>query len=622
MKTKTLDIIRAWTTLLVVVAVARPAAFAESVLSTVHNLSVSGPGTIKASTESDACVFCHTVHRSNGATPLWNHNFSGITNYIVYSSPSLDAIGLTVPQPNGSSRLCLSCHDGTVALGSVSSQTTPIAMQQAGGGPVTTMPVGPGNLGTDLSGDHPISFVYDSNLATKDPQLKDPGTLVGPVRLDSERRLQCTTCHDPHNNQFGNFLVEDNTGSALCQSCHSPSGWAGSAHATSTQVVTPTPSGDIKASKLTTLSRRAASAGSTQVEAGAGNKTIAANGCANCHLPHGAGGKHELLKSAKPEQNCLPCHDGRSGIPNVAADFRKVSAHPVTQDGTAHNPKENAVNPSVRHVTCADCHNPHAATAGPKQRVANAGPPGALSSVLGMNAGGTRVQSINKEYELCFRCHADSSGRGPARVRRQFAETNTRLQFAASSRSFHPIETVGRSQDVPSLLAPWTVSSTITCLDCHNSDQNPRAGGTGANGPHGSIYTPLLERQLVMTDLSPETPGAYALCYKCHSRDSILSDRSFRAVNSLGQPRGHRFHIAEAKAACTTCHDSHGVSTGDRLINFNLDYVTPSSNGRIEYITAGLGAGNCSLTCHGKDHNATSYPSLSISSMRAMARHR
>jgi hypothetical protein len=126
----------------------------------------------------------------------------------------------------------------------------------------------------------------------------------------------------------------------------------------------------------------------------------------------------------------------------------------------------------------------------------------------------------------------------------------------------------------------------------------------------------------VMTDLSPETPGAYALCYKCHSRDSILSDRSFRAVNSLGQPRGHRFHIAEAKAACTTCHDSHGVSTGDRLINFNLDYVTPSSNGRIEYITAGLGAGNCSLTCHGKDHNATSYPSLSISSMRAMARHR
>ena len=45
------------------------AARADSVVNSVHNLSVNGPGTIKASSESDACIFCHTVHRANGETP-------------------------------------------------------------------------------------------------------------------------------------------------------------------------------------------------------------------------------------------------------------------------------------------------------------------------------------------------------------------------------------------------------------------------------------------------------------------------------------------------------------------------------------------------------------------------
>jgi len=44
---------------------------------------------------------------------LWNHQMSSVTNYIVYTSPTLKAV---VGQPDGSSRLCLSCHDGTVAL--------------------------------------------------------------------------------------------------------------------------------------------------------------------------------------------------------------------------------------------------------------------------------------------------------------------------------------------------------------------------------------------------------------------------------------------------------------------------------------------------------------------------
>ena len=572
---------------------------ADSIIGSAHNFSVTGPGAIKAATESDACIFCHTAHHTTGAIPLWNHNASSVSNYIVYSSATLEAIGLAIPQPNGSSRLCLSCHDGTVALGSVNTRTTAIAMQNG----VTTMPAGLNNLGTDLSGDHPISFVYDSALTAKDPQIKDPSTLTGKVRLDGSGRLQCTACHDPHNNQFGKFLVVDNTASALCLNCHNLVDWTGSAHATASQMATPVPTSGALTGKRQTKLKAA---------------TVAENGCANCHVPHFAGGKQQLMKAALPEQNCFPCHSGgKPGIKDVAADFKKFSVHPITQNAGAHNSRENVVNPATRHVTCADCHNPHATAATHANQAKAAGP---LRGVVGLNAAGAVIPNPNREYELCFRCHADSAARGPSRVTRQIVETNTRLQFTTTASSFHPIEAPGRNPNVPSLLAPWTVSSMITCTDCHNSDQSPGAGGAGANGPHGSIYAPLLERQLILSDFTPESPASFDLCYKCHSRTSILGDQSFRATgtDSHGFPadRGHRFHIVDQKTACTTCHDSHGVQNQARLINFNRDYVSPSANGRLEYLVTGNLSGNCSLTCHGKDHAATSYPFPSAAMLR------
>jgi hypothetical protein len=113
---------------------------------------------------------------------------------------------------------------------------------------------------------------------------------------------------------------------------------------------------------------------------------------------------------------------------------------------------------------------------------------------------------------------------------------------------------------------------------------------------------------LATVDFQTESSATYALCYKCHSRDSILGDQSFNATGSLGQPAGHRFHIVDQQAACTTCHSSHGVQNAPHLINFNTAYVTPSSSGLLQYISGGSGSGSCTLTCHGKDHNNLSYP--------------
>jgi hypothetical protein len=241
------------------------------------------------------------------------------------------------------------------------------------------------------------------------------------------------------------------------------------------------------------------------------------------------------------------------------------------------------------------CHNPHAANS---QAATAPQVSGALGGVAGISATGTPIKQIANEYELCFRCHADNTAGRPARVERQFAELNTRLEFAPGAASFHPVETVGKNPNVPSLISPLTTSSLVYCTDCHNSDSGPGAGGTGPKGPHGSAYAPLLERRLELADNQAENSTAYALCYKCHSRTSILGDQSFKS---------HRKHVVDAKTACTTCHDSHGVTKASHLINFNTMQVTKSSGGRLEFVDNGKYRGTCYLSCHGKDHNPLSY---------------
>jgi predicted CXXCH cytochrome family protein len=539
--------------------------FARDIEFSKHNLSASSPGLLKSETKSEIRVFCHTPHSVKAKTPMWNHFDSGAV-YIPYTSSTKKA---AIGQPTGASKLCLSCHDGTVALSMVRKRSPGPGKQ----GQLPALPAGAARLGTDLSDDHPISLVYDSALVMANGQLKDPSTLTGAIRLDKQKQVQCTSCHTSHDNRYGKFLVQYNFASSLCVACHSQNRWDNSAHRTSNKTWNGVPPNPWPHT---------------------GEKTVMANGCENCHRPHAAGTKPRLLNFPGEEANCFPCHNGNVASKNLESDFDKVSTHPVNLTTGVHDPTESPSNPP-RHVECADCHNPHAAAS---QAATAPQVSGALLGVAGISAAGTPVKQIANEYELCFRCHADNTTGRPARVERQFVELNTRLEFALAAASFHPVEIAGKNPNVPSLISPWTTSSLVYCSDCHNSDSGPGAGGTGAKGPHGSAYAPLLERRLELTDNQSENSTAYALCYKCHSRTSILGDQSFTS---------HRKHVVDAKTACTTCHDSHGATKTSHLINFNTMYVTKSSAGRMEFIDNGTYRGTCYLSCHGKDHNPLSY---------------
>lgn len=526
-----------------------------------HNLSVGGPGTVKATSEAQSCLFCHAPHSASPVAPLWNRGNPGSTYTPYTSSTSLSRPG----QPTGASLLCLSCHDGTIALGDVLSRGTRIGM--AGG--TTTMPAGNGNLGTDLSDDHPISFAYTATLAASRGELANPATLTGKVKLDAGGLLQCTSCHDAHDDSNGKFLVMPNQASALCQTCHTKNYWNASDH------------------KLSTKTWNGAGADPWPHTSAT---TVAANACESCHRPHSAGGRKWLLNHAAEENNCFSCHNGNVAAKNIQSEFTgKASIHPVATTTGVHDAAEAALI-QARHVECADCHNPHASNA-------NTGTlSGSLAGVRGISQDGLDVMPATAEYQICYRCHADSPNKPAPSRPRQIVQNNTRLEFATTNPSHHAVAGPGKSSNVPSLIAPWTTASIVKCSDCHNNNAGPGAGGTGPKGPHGSTNPKLLERPY-----ATGTPTTNDICYKCHSR-SVVTGRA---------PHNRSDHL---RYGCKACHDPHGISStqgtaqyNSRLINLSTTDNTPVGTGTAARMYIDTVGKRCYMNCHGESHNGESY---------------
>lgn len=346
--------------------------------------------------------------------------------------------------------------------------------------------------------------------------------------------------------------------------------------------------------------------------------------CFSCHAGHGMGGT-PMLKGGT-SMVCLSCHGSKARVTRVGGmntlmppdmdietALLKPYHHPFDagEGYDAKGAKYPQTNPRApRRADCGDCHDVHASTEQDP-----------LARVDGINSYGLRAPVASHEYEICFKCHADSANLPDD-------ERNMRLLFNPQNPSFHPVEGPGKGHDEPSLIAPLTAGSVITCSDCHGDDDSG-----GPKGPHGSDYAAILAANYIKQD-GPETSNEYALCYKCHDRNSILRDQSFPC---------HNLHIVKVGASCFDCHDAHGSTTNAHLIHFNPDEVfappavpsagqsslnlqagqaalrysalpligeTPLSRGGIElgrYVDLGNGHGECFLTCHGKVHNPLSY---------------
>jgi hypothetical protein len=413
------------------------AALAErlsDIANTKHNLSVTGPGQVRSQADQ-ICVFCHTPHAANEVAPppLWNRLLSGAT-YKPYTSSSFDAgkrwfESAGSGQPGGSSQLCLSCHDGTVALGSilVLQGNQNVDIKVSGTAPDGTMPEGEGastgftrRLGTDLTNDHPISFTYDDRLANDDGELRRPSSTpdlgshkpgLHPALPLTNGKLECTSCHDPHIRDTGPENIKflrlnrfqetpaagpffDKKRDQLCLGCHDKEGWVDSAHA----------------NMLVANETYAANAANLR-EFPVGMPVWRA-GCLNCHDTHSVPGSRRLLREATDsvttpkqggqsamEEGCYQCHSStehvlngqgttNSSVPDIKRDFQSLRRMPIDERpevhdiGTGSEPQAGKDhiesrkllgrgNDRNRHVECTDCHNPHRVI---RNRIFNAPP--------------------------------------------------------------------------------------------------------------------------------------------------------------------------------------------------------------------------------------------------------
>jgi hypothetical protein len=198
------------------------------------------------------CSACHTPHHADSSViPLWSHATTAST-FKMYNTANVTALGDTATslqatiaaQPNGPSKACLSCHDGTVAINTYGGVTV-------GGVGITI--TNSANLGTDLTHSHPISLTYDASIVGAGPNqdkwlynpdtrtvlTPDNGTFVPGndmtikgFLLGANHALECSSCHDVHNQEGTPFDINSNpklvkingtqggVGSLLCRSCH------------------------------------------------------------------------------------------------------------------------------------------------------------------------------------------------------------------------------------------------------------------------------------------------------------------------------------------------------------------------------------------------------------------
>jgi predicted CXXCH cytochrome family protein len=197
------------------------------------------PGWISG-TRTNVCGECHTIHHAPDPSkgPLWIHTPSSQTykTYDQAGSDTFDQLGLTVTL-GSSSKACLSCHDGTVAINDQTSlingpSGTSTNQLKGGVGVFLTDAVIPIN-NNDLTHMHPIGVSYTAASAavpagdlkaTSSTFPNTAGNLTVLAQLKGvNRTVECSTCHDIHRTRGGSStsgIYTVASGQNLCLGCH------------------------------------------------------------------------------------------------------------------------------------------------------------------------------------------------------------------------------------------------------------------------------------------------------------------------------------------------------------------------------------------------------------------
>lgn len=501
------------------------AARISNIENTKHNLSSSGVGTVKsggATTTTEVCVFCHTPHaatqRDQGGNslpmlPLWNRKLPDAVSYAGsgYSSNSLDeryVSGSFDGLPGGSSKLCLSCHDGTVAVGNVNvfqggyyggvPLDSPVVTME--GTSSDKMPSGDygsdtgftRNLGVDLSNDHPISVSFNTGLSDADGELRGRAGSPEYSEFNANQRYVGTNLPAGASYNYAVGVRDSQTGTRPMLPLKKPVG-----------------------------------GGDGQVQ------------CASCHDPHMREsspsaldyGNDKFLRANrfqvappagdafdyKNDLICLACHDkGRQSWSGSAHANSVVAASEYKTSSSALRDFPTSIALPVWKAACVNCHDTHTV-------------PGARRLLReGVGEGGASPKSAGASAieETCYQCHRPFND--PAQVLSLASQTvpDIRTDFLSLRRM--PIITgaqgggaaVNELHDIGPFQPGTSGRYSIGGVDC-----------TTPTNKCGADFVEF-DNNLGKTDLGKR----HAECTDCHNPHRVVKFQSGIRSSLLGLP--------------------------------------------------------------------------------------
>jgi predicted CXXCH cytochrome family protein len=257
-----------------------------------HNMNVVfGPNTIQ---DNQICLPCHSPHarQEEGMEYLWNHEMPN-TAYKLYKS--------TYTGLDEASKMCLSCHDGTVAVDSyfstLGAQTAGETLHQGthilgqgddkNGNSTAGFVVGGGT--GDLSHDHPVGVAYPGLSPTGVWDKATAGRFKDPGQFMTVTSRTGTTLSAVK--QSAGYISADQTGAP-----------AGGYNYTSYIK-------GVDANGVSIGSANPVGGGAITLEKVSSTDTVGTIiGCVACHTPHTS--TYNFLRIPNTNsQLCLTCHD-------------------------------------------------------------------------------------------------------------------------------------------------------------------------------------------------------------------------------------------------------------------------------------------------------------------------
>lgn len=222
------------------------------------NANAGGTSTVVYSTDQDQlCVWCHTPHAAiaGAGVALWNKTLTtGGAGFTTYPTTVAGTAQIAASAVNSASKICLTCHDGTLAIsqvinapgpGGITTAITQFGVWQGLNAANNFIPSTAGggvNIGIDLSNDHPISIIYSAPSATSDNnpanlratttaltvtttswlsrKMGDTSIMAVLVGSGATATIECVSCHEPHTSVNALFLRATTSGSKICTTCH------------------------------------------------------------------------------------------------------------------------------------------------------------------------------------------------------------------------------------------------------------------------------------------------------------------------------------------------------------------------------------------------------------------